>query len=508
MEKRDILYFDCASGISGDMTLAALLDLGADEKEFLAQLAKLGVEGYEIKISETEKNGIRAKHVDVIVAENDGCAEAHCAETHGEDVHHAEAHGGDAHHVEMHCGEAHCNDAHHAEMHGGEPHHEHPHPEKEHSAHHHHGHPHRNFADIRKIIERSGLDEEVKALALRIFGRVAAAEAKVHGKTIDEVHFHEVGAVDSIVDVVGCAILINMLAPGQVYASIVSEGCGTVKCQHGILPVPVPATSEIFAAAGGVMKQTEIRGELVTPTGAAIICELAEAFGPMPAMKIEKIGWGAGTKDLPATANVLKVYRGNPVRETAYAAEEKTYPAQTTAYAAAEKTHPAQTTAYAAEEKTHPGQTTAYVAEERPWMQTDEIMVLETNLDDCTGEMLGYAMEKLMAAGALDVSYQPVFMKKNRPAYRMTVLVKPEAAKQAEELIFKYTTTIGIRRHLESRSILKRESVWEKTSAGECRGKKIEAGGEVRVYPEYEDAVKLAEAKNVSLWEIYRSYGK
>lgn len=425
MEKHGLLYFDCASGISGDMTLGALLDLGLDEKEFLRQLDMLNLDGYRIEISETEKNGIRAKHVDVIVDEEN------CHET-GPDHQHTYGHD-----------QEHCHETGH--VHGP-------------------SHPHRNFAEIRKIIEESALNEEVKDLALRIFGRVAAAEAKVHGKNIDEVHFHEVGAVDSIVDVTGCAILIHMLEPAGVYSSVVHEGHGYIKCQHGLLSVPVPATSEIFAASDAVLKQIDVEGELVTPTGAAIISELAATFGVMPQMNLKKIGWGAGTKNLPIP-NVLKVYWG----ETP-------------------------------EKEENP--------EEKPGVQTDEIMVLETNLDDCTGEMLGYAMEKILQAGALDVSYQPIFMKKNRPAYRMTVLSEPEDSEKIERLMFRYTTTIGIRKHREERSILKRESVWKKTSWGSGRGKQVMVGKEIRIYPEYEDAVKLAEANDASLWEIYRSYGE
>lgn len=430
MEGQRILYFDCASGISGDMTLGALLDLGLEEKEFLRQLDLLKVDGYRIEISETQKNGIRAKHVEVILEEGDAC-----------DPHHAKYQDHHVHHHDHH-------QDHHEAHHGAD-----------------HGHSYRSFADIRRIIEESALDSEVKDLSLRIFRRVAKAEAKVHGKPVDEVHFHEVGAVDSIVDVVGCAILIHMLSPDAVYASVVHEGTGYVRCQHGLLGVPVPATSEIFAGSGAILSQIDVEGELVTPTGAAIITELAEKFGAMPPMKIEKTGWGAGTKDLPIP-NILKVFMGKAPN-----GREKTEKENTT-------------------------------------VRTDEILILETNLDDCTGEMMGYALDKLMTAGALDVSYQPVFMKKNRPSYRLTVLARPEDEGKMEEIMFRCTTTIGIRKHKEQRSILKRESVQAETSGGKCSGKRVNVGEEMRVYPEYEDAVRLAEEKNVSLWEIYRSYGK
>lgn len=422
----NVLYFDCAAGISGDMTLGALLDLGVDEHLFLEELAKLHVDGYTIQIEETQKNGIRAKHVNVLVdgqPAEDADSE-HAPHDHGEKVGH-----------------------------------EHPHDHGEKTGHAHH-HEHRTFADIRRIIEESGLAEDVKALALRIFGRVAKAEAKVHGKAVDEVHFHEVGAVDSIVDIVGCAILIHELHPQAVYASVIHEGHGFVHCQHGMLTVPVPATSEILAAAGAPLAQIDIDGELVTPTGAAIITELAQSFGDMPAMEIEKIGWGAGTKNFPIP-NVLKVYAGRAV-----------LPDEKSSFAA----------------------------------QRDEIVVLQTNLDDCTGEMLGHAMDVLMKAGALDVSYTPIFMKKNRPAYCLTVLARPDDEMKLEALIFQHTTTIGIRKRREVRSVLTRERTTVSTPYGEMGAKKVFLNGKERIYPEYESAVKLTEQRGITLWEIYNDY--
>ncbi len=448
-----ILYFDCASGISGDMTLGALLDLGVDEQQFLRELDKLHLEGYHIIIEETEKNGIRAKHVKVCVdGVPEDCGEVHL-HVHGHEHSHEEEHVHD-HEYSHEEGHVHDHEYSHEEehVHGHEHSHDHEHA---HSHDHVHAHPHRNFADIRGMIMQSELNRNVRELALRIFGRVAAAEAKVHGKSIEEVHFHEVGAVDSIVDIVGCAILIDMLKADAIYASVLHEGHGYVKCQHGLLSVPVPATSEILAAAGAPLEQLDIEGELVTPTGAAIITELADAFGTMPKMQIAGIGWGAGTRNLPVP-NVLRVYQGAADESTAY--------------------------------------------------EQDKILVLEANLDDCTGEMLGAAMEVLLAAGALDVFYTPVYMKKNRPAYRLTVLSKPQDGARMERLMFQHTTTIGIRRRTEERSILKREQVRVHTPCGEIEAKKVYLGEEERIYPEYESAVKLAAKNGKSLWEIYRSY--
>lgn len=409
---KKILYFECSSGISGDMTLGALLDLGADRQKFLEELQKLHLDGYHMEFETVERNGVRANHVNVILDE-----EANHHNEHDREMEHAHEHS----HV-----------------------HEHLHP-----------HEHRSFRDIRELIQKSTLNENVKELALRIFARVAQAEAKVHGKAVDEVHFHEVGAVDSIVDIVGCAILVDMLQPDEIYSSVVQDGHGFIRCQHGLLSVPVPAVSEIFAASDVIMRQIDVETELVTPTGAAIIAELAQEFGTMPQMKIANIGWGAGTKIL-SIPNVLKVYFG-------YGEEEK---------------------------------------------KEDQIAVLETNLDDCTGEVLGAAMERLLEAGALDVFYTPIYMKKNRPAWKLTVLARPEDMHKMEQLIFMHTTTIGIRKRLEERTILKRKKVTVETPYGSCDGKQVELQNGFRTYPEYESAVKLAKEKGISLWEVLDGFSR
>lgn len=413
-EPKKILYFDCSSGISGDMTLGALLDLGLDREQFLEELGKLHLDGYEIAFERTSRNAVGALHVNVKLKQ-----EGPPGHDHGHGHEHGACHEG---------------------PHGYE-----------------HSHTHRSFRDIRELILGSELSEEVKDLSLRIFTRVARAEAKVHQKSMDEVHFHEVGAVDSIVDIVGSAVLLQMIKPDAVYASVVQEGHGFVQCQHGLLSVPVPAVSEIAAASHMVMRQIDVDTELVTPTGAAIIAEIASSFGVMPEMRIRKTGWGAGTKILKIP-NLLKVVLGEAVREES-------------------------------------------------WLQ-DEVMVLQTNLDDCTGEMLGAAMEKLFQEGALDVFYTPVYMKKNRPAWQLTVLARPSDADKMEKLIFCHTTTIGIRKHLEKRSILEREGDVVSTPYGELQVKKVSLGEGTRSYPEYESAVQLAEKSGKSLWEIVESYGK
>ena len=413
--REKILYFDCSAGISGDMTLGALLDLGADKKVFLAELEKLHLEGYEIAFETTKRNAITATHVNVILT---GQEQAH-DHTHEHD-------------------------------------HEHTH---DHSHDHGHGHFHRSFRDIRQMIQNSELSKEVKDLSLRIFTRVARAEAKVHHKDVEEVQFHEVGAVDSIVDIVGSAILITMLKPDRICASVVQDGHGFVHCQHGMLSVPVPAVCEIFAESDAMIRQIDVDTELVTPTGAAIISELADSFGTMPVMTIDKMGWGAGTKILKIP-NLLKVTLG--YQET--------------------------------------------VSDN--YTEQDEIMVLETNLDDCTGEMLGAAMEILMENGALDAFYTPIFMKKNRPAWCLTVLARPEDTEKMERLIFLHTTTIGIRRHLDQRRILKREKAVVPTAYGELQVKRVILEDGYRDYPEYESAKKLAVETGKPLWEILKNDGK
>ena len=402
------LYFDCSSGISGNMTLGALLEILGDEDYLLNELDKLNIDGYKIEISKKVKNGITGTYVDVILDHE--------------------------HHHEHDHSHKHSN-------------HEHGHEHESEHEHHHH-HEHRNLNDINKIIDESKLDDKVKDLAKRIFLRVAKAESKVHGKPIEEVHFHEVGAIDSIIDIVGTAILINKINPDRIISSIVNDGYGFIECAHGTMSVPVPATSEIFASSNVKFRQIDVDTELVTPTGAAIISELAEDFTTLPAMVTEKIGWGAGFKDLKIP-NVLKVYLGNM--------EEK----------------------------------------------NDNFVVMETNIDDTSGEVLGYTEEVLFENGALDVFFTPIFMKKNRPAYRLTVACKKEDMYKLQNIIFRETTTIGIRYRFESRTELEREVIDIDTKYGKIKVKKVVNNGEIYIYPEYESLKKIAKEKNIPIKDLY-----
>lgn len=388
------LYFDCSSGISGNMTLGALLEIVGDKEYFLNEINKLNVDGYKIEISKKVKNGITGTYVDVIL--------------------------------------------------------EHKHKEHHHEKEEHH-HEHRNLNDVYSIIDKSKIDENSKELAKRIFLRVAKAEAKVHNKPLEEIHFHEVGAIDSIVDIVGTAILVNKINPDLIISSVVNDGYGFIECAHGTMSVPVPATSEIFSNSNVRFRQIDIDTELVTPTGAAIIAELAKEFRILPEINVEKIGWGAGLKELKIP-NVLKVYYGE-IKE-----------------------------------------------------QKENIVVMETNIDDCSGEILGYTSEKLFENGALDVFYTPIFMKKNRPAYRLTVTCRKEGMENLQKIIFKETTTIGIRYRFESRMELKREIIEVDTKYGKLKAKKVINGDEVYIYPEYESMKKIAKENNIPLKELYRLY--
>lgn len=412
------LYFDCSSGISGNMTLGALLELIEDKDYLVNELKKLNVDGYEIEISQKIKNGITGTYVDVIL----------------EHEHHHD-------HEHEHSHEHHHD---HEHEHSHEHHHEHEH---EHNHEHHH-HEHRNLFDVNRIIDESTLSNEVKDLAKRIFLRVAKAESKVHHKSLEEVHFHEVGAIDSIVDIIGTAILIDKIKPDVIYSSIVNDGYGFIECAHGTISVPVPATSEIIANSDAILRQIDIDTELVTPTGAAIIAELSSSFGNMPAMNVKKIGWGCGFKELKIP-NVLKVSLGE-------------------------------------------------ISD-----QDDEIIVMETNIDDCSSEMLAYTMTKLFENGALDAFFTPIYMKKNRPAYRMSVVCHPQDVEVLSGILFKETTTIGIRYRKEQRIVLPRKQIEVTTSLGNIKAKQVTFEDQTWIYPEYESVKEIALKNNCSIKEVY-----
>lgn len=392
-----ILYLECNSGISGDMTVGALLDLGADREVLEQALESLGVEGYHLHFGRKVTCGLDAYDFDVHLEQ-------------------------DGHSHEDHYGHGHSH-------------------EEEHHHHHHHSHVHRNLYDVYEIIDRLASNDHVKELARRMFLIVAEAESKAHGLPVDQVHFHEVGAIDSIVDIISVAVCIDNLGIDEVVVSPLAEGHGHVHCQHGVLPVPVPATANIVSAHGLELRFTDNDGEMVTPTGAAIAAALRTSDRLPDSCRLIRIGMGVGNKVF-RQANVLRAM----LLET---------------------------------------------AEDR----SEDLWVLESNIDDCTGEALGFVMEMLLEAGALDVWYTPAFMKKNRPAYVASVLCKAGDVERMEELVLVHTTTIGIRRYPVERTILAREKRNVQTVYGEAKVKVCSYKEHVFYYPEYED-VKAICAKN------------
>lgn len=455
-----ILYLECNSGISGDMTVGALLDLGADRAVLEEAVRSLGIGGYHLHFGRTKKCGIDAYDFDVHLEQEYAHSHDH---THGQEhTHehpqehsHAHSHEGTVHRHEHHEEQEHEHSHHHPHEehpHGHEhhPHEEHPHghehhPHGEHAHEHfhehsqHHPHEHRNLPDIIAVIDRLQAGESVKKLAVRMFEIVAEAESRAHGIPVEEVHFHEVGAVDSIIDIVSTAVCLDNLGITKVAVSPLAEGNGCVKCQHGVMPVPVPATANIAAACGLELKRTESEGEMVTPTGAAIAAALRNTDLPKR-YRVRKIGNGAGTKDF-AHANILRAMLIEPIGEE--------------------------------------------TAEDRVWK-------LETNLDDCTGENLGFVMEQLLEAGALDVWFTPIYMKKNRPAYQLSVLCRKEERERMEAILFRHTTTLGIRRCEMERSTLERETGVRDTSCGPVKVKSVVRDGKTVTEPEYESIREIS----------------
>ena len=436
------LYLECYSGISGDMTVAALLDLGADREVLEKTLGSLGVDGFRTEITRVKKSGLDACDFAVIMDE------AH--ENHDHDMeylhgHLYERHGHD--HGEHH---EHSHSEHNEHHHGAEHHHahEHRHGEEPHA----HHHEHRGMKEIREILLSSSMTDRAKEIALSVFEILAAAEAKAHGVPVDQVHFHEVGAVDSIVDVAAAAVCLDNLDVTEVIVPKLCEGAGTVRCQHGILPVPVPAVANIVKQNHLNLQITNVEGELVTPTGAAIAAAVRTSDVLPDRFTIEKTGLGAGKRQ------------------------------------------------YAC-----PGFLRAMIIRPEDNSEKDRIYRLETDIDDCTGETLGLTMDKLFAAGAREVHYTPVYMKKNRPAYELIVICTEEKIRKMEEVIFRETTTIGVRRIPMERTVLKRRQQNIKTPFGEAEAKicTLPDGREV-CYPEYESVQSLAAEAGLGFQEMYR----
>lgn len=407
------LYLECYSGISGDMTVAALLDLGADQKVLKKALASLSVHGFDTKITRVCKSGLDACDFQVILDKE---------------------HENHDHDMDFLHGHSHVCERHHS-----------------------HTHEHRGLMEINRILTESDMTDRAKETALRIFDILAEAEAKAHGVPKDQVHFHEVGAVDSIVDIAAAAVCLDNLDVTEVIVPELYEGKGFIRCQHGVIPIPVPAVVNIVQQNGLSLKITEVEGELVTPTGAAIAAAVRTKEQLPEDFIIEKTGIGAGKRaySCPGILRAMLITRKNQ--------EQKTYSDQ------------------------------------------DRIWRLETNIDDCTGEELGRVMKLLFEAGAKDVYDTPIYMKKNRPGCVLSVICAEAERAKMENLIFRETTTIGIRRVQMERTILKREIQTVDVDGMEVKCKVCTLpDGSRRCYPEYDSAAALAEQRGMSYREAWQ----
>jgi len=385
-----ILYFDCFAGISGDMTVAALIDLGVAPEELRVELDKLNLDGWDIEVSQGYRNGLRGTRFDVRLR----------------------------------------HEGSHAHLHGAGK-----------------GHSHRNIYDIETIIDHSGLNEEIKNNSKKVFAELAAAEARVHGQPVEEVHFHEVGALDSIIDIVGTAICLDILGIRHICASPLNLGGGLVNCAHGTLPVPAPATAEILT--GVPVFSSGVQVELVTPTGAAIIKTLALDFLPLPRMTIEKSGYGIGSREIPDMPNLLRIIQGTRMGGEAH-------------------------------------------------------VLLETNIDDMNPEVYSYLFPLLFQKGALDVYLTNIIMKKNRPGIMLSVLCLEADVRNIQEVLFAETTTLGIRCREIDRVELERKESTAETSLGPVRVKEAYLHGQLlKTAPEYEECRRIAEQSGLPLQQVY-----
>src|SRR5579883_1061938 len=455
------LYLDIFSGISGDMFIGAMIDLGVKPAELEKELKKLRLEGYHLHVSRSQKSQIAGTKFDVHLHEH------HEHHDHG---HHHERAEDSHHHLHEHEHEhahadgtthTHAHSHSHSHAHGHEHGHEHDHG---HDHHHHeeleHEHSHgRNYAEIKRLIQESALSAWVKEKSIAVFDRIAIAEGKIHGLPPEQVHFHEVGAVDSIVDIVGACIALELLGKPRVVFSRVIDGNGWVDCAHGRFPVPTPATLAILSARQVPVTQCNEPHELVTPTGAAIVAEFAESFGFMSGLTPIKIGFGLGTRTNKTRPNVLRVIWGNSDDASG----------------------------------------------DHDW-ELDTVAVLETNIDDMNCELLGGFVEIALAQGALDVFHTPVQMIKNRPGVLLTVLCGEPDADRFTALILEHTSSFGVRRHSAERRKLRREIVEVKTVHGTVTVKLGKLDGRVvQAAPEFESCRKVAAAANLPLKTIYEA---
>lgn len=374
------VFFDCPTGASGNMILAALIDAGADSKKIIKQLQRIPVSGWKIELKEVSKKGISALHLEVAYKKQ----------------------------------------------------------------------PERNLSEITSLIKRARFKPSAEKRILDVFSLLAKAEAKVHRTTVEKIHFHEVGAIDSIIDIAGTILALDDLGIEKIYCSPLNIGKGTVKCRHGILPVPAPATALLLKKAK--IYQNDISGELVTPTGAALLTYLADSFGPMPVMSLEAVGHGAGTRDL-AVPNILRAMVGDMADHVT---------------------------------------------------DGEQMVLLETNIDDMNPQIYGHVMDLLFRAGVCDVYFTPIQMKKNRPAVMLSALVSPSNEKKAMDIIMQETTTLGIRRKTIERYTLPRKTIKVKTEYGVIEGKVAELPNEEKKFqPEYDSCLSAAQTHKAPLRKIF-----
>ena len=433
--KKEILYLECCSGISGDMVVGALLDLGADEQVLRQALKSLPLEGFHVEIKRVKKSGLDVCDFHVCLDE--------AYENHDHEMEYL---------YPSNYADTHLEEATHVHTHDAAPAHHDLH------SHDHHHHTHRTLHDVVEILNGANLTDHARDLAVRIFTILGEAEAKAHGTTLEHVHFHEVGAVDSIVDITAVAVCMDNLGIQEVVIPVLYEGTGNIRCQHGVLPIPVPAVVNIAQAHQLKLHITSARGEYITPTGAASAAALRTSDRLPREFIMKKIGLGAGKRE-QELSGILRAVLIEPGEES-YAEEDFVYK-------------------------------------------------LETNVDDCSGEVLGYTMERLFAAGAKDVCYTPIFMKKNRTAYLLTVLCDEEDVSAMEKIIFVETTSIGIRKVKMERHVLRRINRTIETALGTVSVKECDvpsdSGNSIKrqYYPEYESVVRICKTTGISYPYVY-----
>lgn len=414
-----MLYFECYSGISGDMAVAAMLDLGADRDALDRALSSLDLDGFRTEVTRVSKSGLDVCDFNVILE----------VDNHDHDM--GYLYGHEHHHDHGHHGD----------------HDEHDH--DDHGAHHHgdHHHPHRGLPEILSIIDRADMTDSAKAVSRKVFEIIGAAEAEAHGVPIDQVHFHEVGAVDSIVDVVALGVCIDSLGVSRVCFSELYEGTGCIRCQHGVIPVPAPAVANIASAHSLPLRITPSQGEYVTPTGAAFAAAVRDSDVPA-SFTIDRIGLGAGKRE-SERSGILRAMLITPISSE------------------------------------------------------DTIVKLECNVDDCTGEALGFAAERLMREGARDAHYTPVFMKKGRPAYQLTVVCRESDRQRMERIVFEETSTVGIRRVAMDRTVMDRRIDEVDTPIGRVQVKVCTIDGIEKSHPEYESIATICREKGIPFRDAY-----